>query len=123
MYMAAKHLHMTLVALSVVLLIVRFMFSFAGSDWWNKGMKKALPHIIDTGLLASAIWLCVILSLNPFSVGWLTEKIIPLVVYIVIGTIALKHTSKAVNFVAMILALLTIATIAHLAINKQALLL
>ena len=36
---------------------------------------KILPHVIDTVLLASAIALAIMASLNPLEHGWLSAKI------------------------------------------------
>lgn len=45
----------------------------------------------DTALLASAIVLAVMLQQYPFAQGWLTAKVIGLMVYIGLGTIALRR--------------------------------
>jgi uncharacterized membrane protein SirB2 len=52
---------------------------------------KIIPHIIDTALLLSAVTLAWMMSLSPLQHGWLMAKIIALILYIVLGTIALKR--------------------------------
>jgi len=52
---------------------------------------KVLPHIVDTVLLLSAITLAIQLSISPLSYPWLMAKIIALLLYIVLGTIAIKR--------------------------------
>jgi len=52
---------------------------------------KIAPHIIDTTLLVSAIGLALLLGATPFNSPWLLAKIIALLLYIVIGSIALKR--------------------------------
>jgi uncharacterized membrane protein SirB2 len=46
---------------------------------------------VDTVLLLSAIWLAVQLQQVPFRDGWLGAKILGLLLYIVLGGIALKR--------------------------------
>ena len=63
----------------------------AGSPVLDRRFVRVAPHVVDTILLASALWLCWILHQWPFVEGWLTAKVIGLVVYIVLGAIALRR--------------------------------
>ncbi|MFP8966627.1 SirB2 family protein [Pokkaliibacter sp. CJK22405] len=120
LYLAFKHIHVTFVALSIVLFTLRGIWMLADSAALQKKWVRILPHIIDTGLLVSAIALLFIMSINPFSVGWLTAKIIGLVVYIVLGTIALKRgKTKQVRVFALALCWLDLAYIVSVAITKN----
>jgi len=120
MYMMAKHLHLTAVALSILFFIFRFIWSQLDASALSKKWVKILPHIIDTVLLASAIWLCVILSQYPFVNAWLTFKLVGVVLYIVFGLFALKKAkttlSKWAFFVAAIAVLMATAMVA---VTKQ----
>ncbi len=120
MYMMAKHLHLTAVALSILFFIFRFIWSQLDASALSKKWVKILPHIIDTVLLASAIWLCVILSQYPFVNAWLTFKLVGVVIYIVFGLFALKKAkttlSKWAFFVAAIAVLMATAMVA---VTKQ----
>ncbi|GFD68852.1 SirB2 family protein [Alteromonas sp. KUL106] len=120
MYMMAKHLHLTAVALSILFFIFRFIWSQLDASALSKKWVKILPHIIDTVLLASAIWLCVILSQYPFANAWLTFKLVGVVLYIVFGLFALKKAkttlSKWAFFVAAIAVLMATAMVA---VTKQ----
>lgn len=120
MYMMAKHLHLTAVALSVTLFLIRFLWAQKNPLILEKFWAKVLPHIIDTVLLGSAVWLCVIISQYPLVNGWLTFKVVGVVAYIVFGLIALKKAKTApVKWLAFIAALLSLAMTAHVAISKQ----
>ena len=120
MYMMAKHLHLTAVALSILFFIFRFIWSQLDASALSKKWVKILPHIIDTVLLASAIWLCVILSQYPFANAWLTFKLVGVVLYIVFGLFALKKAkttlSKWAFFIAAIAVLMATAMVA---VTKQ----
>lgn len=120
MYMMAKHLHLTAVALSILFFVFRFIWSQFDAQALSKKWVKILPHVIDTILLASAIWLCVILSQYPFANAWLTFKLIGVVLYIVLGLFALKKAKSTVGrwafFVAAIAVLMATAMVA---VTKQ----
>lgn len=95
-YMIAKHLHMTLALISIAFFITRSIWAFMGSGWLQKKWVKISPHIIDTFLLASALFLLFKLQLNPFSEAgaWVAAKIIALIAYIVLGVFTLKKAKN-----------------------------
>lgn len=123
MYYLAKLSHLILVFTSVVLLSIRFISRMIGSRFFEKGAPRVIPHVIDTGLLLTAVWLCVLLNYNPFVVGWLMEKIVLICCYIGFGALALHYGTALGRFLAMLAALGCIAVIVHLATTKQAFLL
>ena len=120
MYMMAKHLHLTAVGLSILFFIFRFVWSQLDANALSKKWMKILPHIIDTVLLGSAVWLCISLSQYPFVNAWLTFKVIGVILYIVFGLFALKKAkttlSKWAFFIAAIGVLMATAMVA---VTKQ----
>jgi len=67
---------------------------------------KILPHVIDSTLLASGIGLVFILHQYPGVQVWLTIKLMALLVYIIVGTIALKRgKTKNIRLIAFYTAL------------------
>ncbi|MEM7420369.1 MAG: SirB2 family protein [Pseudomonadota bacterium] len=120
MYMMAKHLHLTAVALSILFFVFRFIWSQFDANALTKKWVKILPHIIDTVLLASAIWLCVILSQYPLVNAWLTFKVIGVVLYIVFGLFALKKAKTSVaRWCFFVAALAVLMATAMVAVTKQ----
>ncbi len=120
MYMMAKHLHLTAVALSILFFVFRFIWSQFDAQALSKKWVKILPHVIDTILLASAIWLCVILSQYPFANAWLTFKLIGVVLYIVFGLFALKKAKSTVGrWAFFVAALAVLMATAMVAVTKQ----
>lgn len=91
MYAALKHLHMTSVGLSILLFVLRGIWMFADSPRLQSRFARIVPHIVDTILLGSAIALMFVIHQYPFVNGWLTAKVFGLVLYILLGTIALKR--------------------------------
>lgn len=120
MYLMAKHLHLTAIALSVFLFIFRFMLSQFNSELLTRKWLKILPHVIDTCLLASALWLCFLIDQYPFVQGWLTFKVVGLVAYILMGMFALKWgRNKPLRWIGFIGALTWLGLIARVAVSKQ----
>jgi len=68
---------------------------------------KVLPHINDALLIFSAIGVAYSVGLYPWGQPWMAAKLVALMVYILLGTVALKRGStKAIRVVAWVLALL-----------------
>lgn len=120
MYMMAKHIHLTAVALSILLFITRFVWSEFNADILQKKWAKILPHVIDTILLVSAITLCVILSQYPLVTTWVTVKLLGVIAYIILGLFALKKAStKMGKWLCFAGALAVLGVTAKIAILKQ----
>jgi uncharacterized membrane protein SirB2 len=93
------------------------------SGMMQKRWVKVVPHVVDTFLLLSAITLCVILAQYPFQAGWVTEKLIGLILYIFFGLVVLKiGKDKKIKTLGFVLALSTIALMGKIAITKQGIL-
>jgi len=121
-YLIVKKLHMSAAGLSFLGFLLRGYWMLSGNVLLRAKLSKVLPHIIDTVLLASAIYLVAVSQYYPFRYNWVTAKLILLVVYIVTGTIALKRgRSKQVRILALMLAIASISAIFALATLKPAL--
>jgi len=118
MYMALKHTHLLLVALSVSLLFIRFILAMKDSPLLQKKLLKVLPHVVDTLLLTSAAGLMLLLQQYPFVTPWLTEKFIGLLAYIALGYMALKGRTKALRLMAFLGALGWLALMVRVAVSK-----
>src|SRR4051794_10804289 len=101
-YLLLKHFHMTCAALSGGFFLVRGTWMLAGSGRLQRRWVKTLPHIVDSLLLASAIGLAAWSHQYPGQMPWLTAKIVALVLYIVLGAVALTYgRTKAVRTAAL----------------------
>ncbi len=89
-YFWLKHLHMTCAGLSLSGFILRGYWMQRQSPRLQHPLTRTLPHIIDTLLLLSAIGLTLILGQYPFTAPWLTAKVSALLLYILLGSLALK---------------------------------
>jgi uncharacterized membrane protein SirB2 len=90
MYLVLKHLHQAAVAVSLTLFVLRGVWMWRDSPALEARWVKVVPHVVDTLLLASAIGLAWTLQQYPFVHAWLTTKLLALVLYIVLGSLALK---------------------------------
>jgi uncharacterized membrane protein SirB2 len=105
-YTLLKHLHLTTIALSLVLFVLRGMLMMASSARLQARWLKIAPHVNDTLLLVSGIALAVMIEQYPLVHGWLTAKLVALLVYIGLGTVALKRgKTQAIRVGAWIAAL------------------
>lgn len=111
-YFLLKHIHVTCAVISFALFFLRGIWSFNGSPIMRQRWVKIVPHVVDTLLLVSALALAFTIQQYPFVDAWLTAKFFGLVLYILLGTIALKYgKTKAVRVSAWLAALAVFAYI------------
>ena len=119
-YLAIKHLHMTCAALSGSFFLVRGIWMLRGSALLQQRWVKIAPHVIDTVLLVSALSMVVWSGQYPFVQNWLTAKVLALIAYILLGTVALKRgRTKGVRTAAFVAALLVFGYIVKVALTRQ----
>jgi len=90
-YPEIRSTHIIAVLVSGALFLVRGTALQAGARWVMAPILRYGSYAIDTVLLGSAVLLCLILHQYPFVHGWLTAKVILLILYIVLGTLALRR--------------------------------
>ena len=119
-YTLLKYLHLACVVLSGGGFVLRGAWMMRGSPMLARRWVRVAPHVVDTALLASAIALAVMIGQYPLVHGWLTAKVLGLLAYIVLGTIALKRgRTRGVRVAAFGGALLVFAYIVAVAITKS----
>lgn len=120
MYSALKHLHLTTVVLTFCLFMLRGVWMLTDSPRLQQRWVRIAPHLIDTVLLTSAIGLTVILSQYPVVDSWLTAKVLGLILYIILGSIALKYgTTKPIRVAAWFAALAVFGYIVSVALTRN----
>jgi uncharacterized membrane protein SirB2 len=117
-YAQIKAVHVAAVLLSGALFLTRGLLVQVGwQRWAMSGPVRYTSYGIDTVLLTAALMLVTILPGATFANHWLTLKLALLVVYVVLGTLALKraHTPRArtLSFIAALIAYATIIGIAR----------
>jgi uncharacterized membrane protein SirB2 len=90
-YSQLRTAHISLVLMSGLLFAWRGALVLAGRSWAMARAWRLLSYGIDTLLLAAGVTLWTVLSLNPVDSPWLGVKLMLLVLYIVLGSLALKR--------------------------------
>ena len=118
-YAAIRLVHISAAALSVSLFALRGAWMLRSPQRLQRRWVRIAPHVIDTVLLASALWLAWQLGADGTR-GWLWAKVIALCSYIALGTIALKRgRTRGVRIVAFAAALATFGYIVSVAVTKS----
>ena len=114
-----KLIHVTAISLSIIGFITRVILKLRDSPYQNRYWFKKVPHMVDTVLLASALFMVYLLDLNPFTTFWIAEKIIGLCLYILLGMVALKWAkTKTIRATAAVAAIVVFAYIVYVAHYK-----
>ncbi len=120
-YALLKSLHLATVAITLILFLLRGAWRLTDSPLLQKKWVKIVPHTNDAILLAAAIGMMIVAQLNPLEHGWLMAKILALLAYIVLGTIALKRGKTGLQRnLAFIGALGVFGYMLAVAVSKQA---
>lgn len=120
-YVAIKHAHMMFAIISITLFMLRAWLAVPSPARIKSKLLKILPHIIDTLLLAMGVWLAILSKQIPFDNSpWLTAKVIGLVLYIVVGTIAIKRgKTRNQRLIATVASIAIFAYIYGVAVSKS----
>jgi uncharacterized membrane protein SirB2 len=116
-YPDIRWVHICAVIASGSLFALRGAGVLAGARWPMWAPLRYLTYTVDTVLLTAALMLATILHQYPFVHAWLTVKVCLLVVYIVLGSLALKRArtrrARAIYYVAALGVFLFIVSVAR----------
>ncbi len=119
-YAQIKWVHIAAVIASGSLFLLRGIAVQAGARWAMAAPLRYLSYAIDTTLLTAALMLVTILPGAMFGNGWLTMKLCLLVVYVVLGTFALKRgRTPGTRLLCFVAALAVYAFIVSVAIEHH----
>ena len=107
-YAEIRLLHVCSVVLSGIVFTVRGCLRIGNIALANHPALRLLSHATDTMLLVAAILLTLILHQYPFVNGWLTTKVLLLVVYVALGTLALRRARTSQGRAAAMLGALAV---------------
>jgi len=115
-YLLLKQVHVASAFLSIAGFAARGVLMLRDSRLLQSRFARIAPHVVDTVLLASAVALAWQSGQYPFVQSWLTAKVVALLAYIALGTVALKRgrtkTVRAIAFAAALAAALYIVAVA-----------
>lgn len=125
-YATLKWIHVGAVTVSFCGFVARGLGVFWGAAWVRHRLTRTLPHLVDTVLLVSAVAMLSVIHLSPWALPWLRAKIVGLLVYILLGVIAMRPARdagvprpSAVNLIAWIGALGVFGYVASVALTKS----
>ena len=108
-YLALRHAHIGFVILSIGLFVLRGGLMLMDSPHVQSVWLRYPSYAIDTLLLTAALMLTSVVHQYPFGNGWLTMKVVLLVLYIALGSVALKRgRTRRIRIAAFAAALLTV---------------
>jgi uncharacterized membrane protein SirB2 len=115
-YASAKLVHIVCVLLSLAGFVGRYLWARRGARRLTRPLARVVPHVNDTVLLAAGIAMLWLARSNPWALPWLRAKIAALILYVVLGAIALRHDNpprlRTLCFAAALLAFGYITTAA-----------
>ncbi len=117
LYPQIRIIHIACVLLSGALFFARGIGVLRAARWPMALSVRLASYAIDTTLLTAALMLVVALPSAVFANGWLAVKLTLLIVYIALGSFALKRAGtmriRAYCFIAAMTAYLCMFSIAH----------
>jgi uncharacterized membrane protein SirB2 len=118
--MLAKDIHVLCVILTLIFFVIRGAWMIWSPELLKKKWVRILAPVIDTVLLVSAIIQAVKIHQYPFVHGWLTAKVLALIIYIGLGMVALSYgKTKQTRITALLGSLLWFSYIVSVALTKN----
>lgn len=90
-YLHLKYLHLTCVVLTFISFSLRGYWMLTDSALLRHPLTRIAPHIIDAILLTTGISLVVMFYNGVFTQPWLLLKLGGLLLYIILGALALRY--------------------------------
>ncbi len=120
-YASIKLVHMSCAWLSLAGFFLRGCASLARAQWLRHRLARILPISVDSLLLVSALTMASLSEQWPYQQAWLGAKFTALIVYILLGMVALhwgrNTVERSMGFAA---ALLTFAYMLAVATTRSA---
>jgi uncharacterized membrane protein SirB2 len=89
-----KLIHVSCVALSLTGFTLRSALMFMGSPLLHRRWMRTIPHLVDSTLFFSGLWMAWNLHQYPGTAPWLTAKLAALTAYILFGAMALRGRNR-----------------------------
>lgn len=107
-YLQIRTVHIVSALASGTLFLARALaLNLAGASWPKALPVRWLAYAVDTTLLTAALMLTTIVDQYPFADAWLTTKIVVLLLYILLGYMALRGRTGTVRLASLAGAMLS----------------
>lgn len=119
-YTTLKFVHVALAFVSVAGFVARAVPALRHDRrWTERRWLYALPHAVDTLLVATGVWIAMSVGWNPLAHPWLGTKLALIVAYIVLGWLALQPgRPRAIRIALLAAALAVFGWVVAVAQNK-----
>ncbi len=94
LYPLLKYVHVSCVVVTYLLFLLRGVWMVRDSALLRARWVRVVPHGVDTVLLASAIGLVMVIRQYPGIHGWLTAKIVAVLLYVLLGMAAFRFLQR-----------------------------
>ena len=119
-YLLIKNIHVTCAVISILGFVIRGIWMIQSSQWLKHPLVKRLPHIVDSLLLLTALIMVYLSAQYPFVQHWLTTKVVLLIVYILLGMMALRWLkNKKQRIIAWLMAIVVYVYILSVAMTRS----
>lgn len=119
-YSTVKGLHIGAAIATACLFILRAHAMAWQPVFLSRRWVRLVPHAVDTVLLLTGVWIAFQLGAAGVR-GWLPAKLVGVVLYIFLGTVALKRgRTRGLRIAAALAAIMVLAYIASVAMTKSA---
>jgi len=125
MFIIIKNIHLFSITVSILLFSLRgilmiFSVKINSTLMYRHKAFKILPAVIDTILLISGFSLMVLSKQYPWHTPWLAAKLIGLVIYIILGILALNRIDNLkVQIPLFISAIMVVSWMLSVALSKN----
>ena len=120
MYLTVKTIHISLVAVSVIIFFSRGIMMLLKNPMYRHRIFRFIPPVVDTLLMVSGIALMLLIEQYPANQPWLMVKLSALIIYIILGILALNRIDNfRIQMFSFIAASLTILFMYSLARTHQ----
>lgn len=119
-YLLLRHLHTAAAILTISGFVLRGYWMLVNSTKLQHPFTRIAPHVVDTVFLCTGIAMLIVISLNPFTQSWLIAKFAGLILYIVLGSVAIRRgTTIRIRALAFAAALSAYAYVVGVALVKS----
>ena len=120
LYLILKYAHVLAAVTSISGFMLRGYWMLRESKMLQHPVTKVVPHIIDTVFLLAGVGLVWLLHFEPLKQPWLIAKLTGLIVYVLLGTVAIRRGStKQIRTIALVGAVAVFAYIVGAALTKS----
>ena len=118
-YYWIRQLHIATVVFSIAFFALRYYWMLVHSQREKQRWVRVLSVVNDTTLLGAGISLALITRQYPLAAPWLSAKLVGLLVYIILGTLALKRArTRSARILTGLLALVSAGYIVSVALTR-----